>query len=148
MGSVSGRPLVAWRQKFRFLPVRGDDRAQAQADGLGDGDEFLGLLGREVDGAVARPESQPGLEVSLLQLEGNVFPRHAAGVTPRAAEHAGPEIGNLFQVRRPVGDMGGENRSDFVVLAHVGVKMLEQLHQRFPSADAVEESGGGWKSHG
>src|SRR5690606_11485427 len=96
----------------RRVAVLRDDLAETLTDAAGDLDERGGFGGRKVGAAVAAPEFEPGGKVAFFEAEREVFPRHAAGVETRSAGDAGPEVGDLLQMRRPVLDVGGKDGRD------------------------------------
>lgn len=88
---------------------------------------------------MAPPEIQPRREVALLQPEREVLVGHTARITHRSTGDVGPEVRDLLDVRRPILHVGGENRTDLMMLPHVGIKMPEQMQQAFTTTEPVEE---------
>ena len=53
-----------------------------------------------------------------------------------------------LQVRRPIPNMRGEDWSDLVMLAHVGVEIAQEVGQGLATAEAFEKGGvHGWWRH-
>src|SRR5688572_20801625 len=68
---------------------------------------------------------------------------HGTGIAHRAARGRRPEIGDLFEVFRPMLDLRVEDGADDVVLPDICVKMMQQLRETGATADALEQRGSG-----
>lgn len=88
---------------------------------------------------MAVPQSQPRLEMGFRELEREVARGHAAAVECGAAAEAGPKSGDLFQVCRPVFNVRGKDRTDYVMLTDIRVKSAEQEREAGFASDAVIE---------
>lgn len=124
--------------------MKGDDLSESLANRFRDLNQFVRFLRRKSRPAMARPKSEPGLKMGFRQTERNVFHRHRAAVICRSASNSRPEVRNLFQVRRPVGDVGREDRRDLPMLPDIGVEIFQEFLDFWPAPDAFEQSGGGW----
>src|SRR5690606_3077064 len=69
-------------------------------------------------------------------IEREMFERHRPRVTDRTAGDVGPEIGDLFQMRRPVLNRPIEHRPNYLVLPHIRIKSSQQQRQAITPADA------------
>ena len=92
--------------------------------------------------AMPRPKAEPRREMGFGETECKVFHRHGAAVEGGAARGAGPKIGDGLKVRGPVGDTRGEDRCDFGVLPHIGVKVPEEIEEPGASSEANKERSG------
>lgn len=123
-----------------WVLVRGSDKlAKTPPDGFGYSDQFLRIADSEMRPAVSAPQIEPRLKMFFFQTEWNVFGRHRAAVQGRSSGRPGPEIADYFQVRRPIFDVLVEDWSNQMMLPHVGVKVTEQFHQRWASANSFEK---------
>jgi len=122
------------------------DGAQALSDGFGNGNHLDGLLCRQVRFAMAMPQPEPGLKMRFFKTQGDVARGHASAIKRRSSGKPRPEPGDFLQVRGPVLDVRGEDRSDLMVLAHVGVKPAQQEVKPVVATNAFVERGG--RSHG
>lgn len=84
------------------------------------------------------PQIEPRIEVRRTDPERKVALRHRPAITRRAARGTGPEIRNLFQVRRPIVNLCPKNRPNDLVLPHVGIEVAQQQQDPLPAAEAVE----------
>lgn len=89
--------------------------------------------------AVAPPQIEPRREVSLFQSERKMPLWHRTGIAGGATGRSRPEIGDFFQVGRPVFNLRIKNRPDFPVLPHIGVELTQQLSETIALADPFEK---------
>ena len=118
--------------------MESDDLAETHPNRFCDGNEFFRFGGWQVRAAVARPQTEPRLKMPLLEPEWNMFHGHRPAVACGSTDRAGPKVRDFFEMRGPVGNVGREDGRDFVVLAHIGIKIFQEMLQLWPSADAVE----------
>ncbi len=125
--------------RIRIVPGDSHEFSETLADRFRAAAQFLGFRGGKVGATVTLPQAEPRGKMLFLQTEWHVFEGHGSAVQQRSAGHSGPEIGNLLKMGRPVFDVGGKDRADFVMLADIGVKVTQELHQRLTATDSFIE---------
>src|SRR5690625_3674293 len=92
-----------------------------------------------MDAAVSPPKLEPGVEMREFEFERDMFERHRALIAARAPGGGAPEIADSFEMSRPVENMTVENRTDQLMLSHIGIKMMEKEHQSAPASEPVKK---------
>ncbi len=101
-----------------------DDLAETHPNRFCDGNEFFRFGGWQVCAAVARPQTEPRLKMRLFEPEWNMFHGHRTTVACGSTDRAGPKVRDFFEMGGPVSNVGREDGRDFVVLAHIRIKIF------------------------
>ena len=121
-----------------FSIVPGEE-AEPLPDSFGRGAQFVRLGQWQVRTTMASPKIEPRLEMTFLEPQWKMFLWHRPVITQGPAGHARPKIRDLFQVGGPVADLRTKDRTDFVVLTNIGVKMSQKMTQPRPSTQSNKE---------
>ena len=117
---------VLFGGELRLAHVGGDgDEALTDHDGFAE--EKFRYFWFEYLGQGEIPEAQPALEVPRVHLWNRQVGHHGVAFVAPGGEHDGtPEILELGQMFRPIGDDAIENRPNQVILADASVKSIDE----------------------
>lgn len=91
-----------------------------------------------MDSTVPAPKFEPGVEMIFFESQGEMFERHGTSIEGRAAGRARPEVGDFFQVHRPILDPRGKDGRDLLVLPDVCVEVSKEMQEAMAPANPIE----------